>query len=109
MSMGFRTGLPDMATGLRRDIRDKILADYKKVQEVIFERLSGKELNFYVMQTHYISPSVCTEVVPLEHGRGEYKYFLGIRESLEHAWVYGKLRKEMIPNHAPDYLRDLAE
>ena len=86
----------------------QILSDYRKVQSEIERFFGGSSRNFTIVKPDYMVPTLAEEEVPLEDERGELAYFRELRAVLEEAMIHGKIDRERLPDHAPDYLEALA-
>ena len=88
--------------------REKIEGDLDSVKKHIREIASGRRDNFVVVHNNYISPSIITAIVSRDNPSGELRYYKKLKEILQYVLAQNSMPKDMLPDHAPDYLRELA-
>lgn len=86
---------------MRQEIREKILRDYKIVNDFISKVLSENS-NHFVESKHYIFPDLSKLQVPMNDSRGEFVYLKRMRQHLETILTKEKIYTK-IPN-APAYI-----
>ena len=93
-----------------------ILKDLAHINDKVLLILAGRETNHRVASPCYITPSVDigTGIVrrdglPLTDESGQFQYYIRVREALETAISTGRIPREIMPQVAPDYVRNLQE
>ena len=87
-----------------KEIRKKILEDYRKVNDSIGKILSYETPNFRVIEESYIGPTIIGQALQMEDKYGNYIYLRNVRDCLEKILSDGKALFK-IPN-APDYVSE---
>ena len=85
------------------DVKDKrdILKDYQILQDQMKDMVEGRLPNFTIRSEDYVTPTISTHILPLEHERGNYEYFNRLRKNLEILLITGKLPKGTYVPRAP--------
>ena len=102
---------PEVRAELERDLA-KTQANIRQLEKAYSGGVTPPvtEMNHLVVSPDYVSsggPTLGKRNVPLEHPEGEYRFYQKIEQALEHALEHGFLRRDQLPERAPDYLRDL--
>ena len=78
------------------------------LQERLDNIYNGTRANMPIVDPGYMDPKVFFGVhVQWYHPNGEYSYYVGIKESIDHALIDGYVPKEAMPHNAPAYLKKL--
>ena len=95
---------------LDRQVKERILQDYKIIQEEIVRILNGGS-NYLITHPDYPIPAVIMGThLPLEDERGELNHYSGIRSALECALMKGVITQDKrLPFDLPEYLTTLVQ
>ena len=89
---------------------EKIVEDYKTVQEKISRILINRKPNCFVEGADYLKPTLITPpILGFEHPLGELQHYFKIRTALEFALTMKKIPERLMPPRAPKYLTELLE
>lgn len=86
-----------------KQIREKILNDYKIANKNILKILEGKPNYFVKDIKQYLEPTIVTEILSLKDEQAELMYFTKIRNTLEDILTGRKVTLSCHFNEAPDY------
>ena len=95
---------------INQESREKILSDYERVNNVLFNILSSKLPNYIAEKDKYFlnQPLLEREAVLLTDDKGLFKYLKQTRDCLEELLIYGNsLRFPTLSEDVPDYIKNL--
>ena len=92
---------------LEESIKQSLLHDYYEVNQNL-AKVFSEGINLFVVEFDYLTPTVAFgENVPYDHNQGEFQYYSRIRQALESALTTGRVPENQVPDHWPDYLKNI--
>jgi hypothetical protein len=88
-----------------KQTRTMICEDFEEASKYLVEILKGEVPNFEVVGEDYITPTIRSPTLPLDHERSSILYYSRIVDALKETLITGICPVQL--SHAPNYLQKL--
>ncbi|MBA7494849.1 hypothetical protein ES702_05427 [subsurface metagenome] len=95
---------------MEKRLKTLIIEDYKNALDNLNQIVSGKKPNFWVLKPNqYLSPSIRSNILPLDDKHGEFFHYNVICETLERLLARETLEYTCQFRDAPEEIKELLD